>query len=87
VRGAIPIDPVSAEISGKSNQFFEGPRLYRIAVCAVPIAGRQIRRIIRCGKDNDRDRSQAVIGSQPAEKLVTVLFLKMPIQQNDGGET
>lgn len=68
------------------NKFDKGAGLYHITIRAAGVASSEIVLVVRRGEDDDRDRGEARIGSEPFQKVAAVLPAEMQVQENKGRE-
>lgn len=83
--GSIPCEPIAADVAGTVNEFVVGAGLYDIAVRAVGIAARQVGLVVRCGEDDDRDRSETGIGPESNQKVTAIPSAELEIEEDKGG--
>ena len=68
------------------NEFVVGAGLHDIAVRAVGIAVCQVGLVVRCGKDDDRDRSEAGIGPEANQKVGAIPSAELEIEKDKRGK-
>ena len=68
------------------NKFGKGAGLYHITIRAADIAAREIVLVVRRGEDDDRDRGEAGIGSEPFQEVAAILAAEVQVQKNEGRE-
>ena len=86
MKNAVSIYPVPADIACTLYEFGEGARFYHITVRAARIAACEIVLVVGGGKDDDGDRGEAGIGSEPLQEVAAVLATEIQIEQDQRGE-
>ena len=67
-------------------KFGKGAGLYHITIRAAGVTAREVVLVVRRGEDDDRDRGEAGIGSEPFQKVAAVLAAEVQVQENKGRE-
>ena len=68
------------------NKFGKGAGLYHVTVRATGVTAREIILVVRRGEDDDRDRGEAGIGSEPFQKVAAILAVEMQIEEDQSGK-